>query len=185
MAKYTIKKQNGSKKGKSSRRLKEQKLLNDNELEIRNFFIILIIILVIAFGLYFVSKAIVSKRSNTKSDDNTANAEIDYSLTTVGTLLNRPYDDYYVMVYDSQDTNAIYFANLFTKYSSKEDGLKIFFCDLNNPLNKNYVSNEESGNSYARTTEDFSFGRISLIRVRYGQVVSYLEDIDQITNELK
>ena len=61
MAKYTIKKEKDNKKGK---KLKEQKILNDNELEVRNFFIILVIVLVIVLALYFVSKAIVDKRSD-------------------------------------------------------------------------------------------------------------------------
>ena len=181
MAKYTIRKEKDNKKGK---KLKEQKIINDNELEVRNFFIILVIVLVIVLALYFVSKTIVDKRSNTNTNTNTTTAEVDYSLVTVGTILNRPYDEYYVMVYNSEDTNAIYYANLFTKYSSKENGLKIYFCDLNNSLNKDYVSDEKTGNPYARTTEDFSFGKITLLKVRYGQVVAYLEDIDLISNEL-
>ncbi len=185
MAKYTIKKQKDNKKGKASKKLKEQKVLNDNELEIRNFFIILVIVLVIVLALYFASKAIVSKRSKTNTNTNTTATEVDYSLATVGTILNRPYDDYYVMVYNSEDTDAIYYANLFTKYNSKENSLKIYFCDLNNPLNKDYISEEETGNPYARTTDDFSFGKITLLRVRYGQVITYLEDIDQISNALK
>lgn len=184
MAKYTIKKEKDSNKGKSSKRLKEQKILNDNELEVKNFFIILIIVLVIVLALYFVSKAIVDKRSKTKTNTNTTATAVDYSLVSVGTLLNRPYDEYYVMVYDSEDTNAIYYANLFTKYNSKENALKIYFCDLNNSFNKDYISEEETGNPNARTTEDFAFGKITLLKVRYGRVVTYLEDIDLISEEL-
>ncbi len=184
MAKYTIKNEkNKNSKNKKKNLLKEQRDVNDNELEIKHFFIILAIVIVIALGLYFISEVIVNKRG-----DNTVKAtedgKINYDVVSVGTILNRPYNDYYVLVYNSEDTNAIYYSNLYGKYSSKEDGLKIYYCDLNNSLNSSYVAEDEEGNPYATTTEEFSFGKITLLRVSYGRVVSYMNDLEEIANTL-
>ena len=182
MAKYTIKNKNNKDKKKDL--IKNQKDVNDNELEIRHFFIILFIVLIIAVGLYFISKAVVDKRKANNNETNTVKGQIDYDIVSVGTILNRPYNDYYVLVYDSEDTNALYYSNLYSKYASKEDSLKIYYCDLNNILNKDYVSEDGEGNPYARSTEDFSFGKITLLRIINGYVYSYMDDLEEIANVL-
>lgn len=182
MTKYKIKNDKESKKNR--KKIKEPKIVNDNESEIKTFFIILIVVVVIVIGLYFLSKLIVDKRSASNKTENTTTGKIDYSVVSVGTILNRPYDDYYVLVYDSDDTNAIYYSNLYGKYESKEDHLKIYFCDLSNLLNKPYVAEDGESNPYATSVEDFSFGKVTLLRVRYGQIINYLEDAKSIAEEL-
>ena len=178
MAKYKI-------KNNKSKKLKNEKVLNDNEIEIRNFFIILVVVVVIVVGLYFLSSLIVGKRDTNISNETIQKGKIDYEIVSVGTILNRPYSDYYVMVYDSEDTNAVYYSSLFGNYSDKEDGLKIYYCDLNSPLNSDYVSENGEGNPNVNTTEDFSFGKITLLRVQNGRITSYIEDLDSIASELK
>ncbi|MGN1342861.1 MAG: hypothetical protein ACI4VL_06720, partial [Bacilli bacterium] len=65
--------------------------------EIVRFIIIFFIIAVVVIGLYFLSKSIVDKRN---SDNNTTETiEIAYDKLNVGMIFNRPYDEYYVMIY--------------------------------------------------------------------------------------
>lgn len=171
-------------KVKKQRRVKEDRFINESGYEIKNFIIILIVVLIIVCGIYFLSTLIVNKRDNKASDNTIQSGKIDYSITAVGTILNRPYNNYYVMVYDSNDTDALYYSNLLGNYSDKEDSVKIYFCDLSNPLNSSYISNEGTGNASAKAVEDLSFGRVTLLQVQNGAIVKYLEDLDAIANEL-
>lgn len=154
----------------------------DDEKLVVKFIVILIIISLIAVGFYFISKNIVKNR-----DDNIveSNVKISYDKVNVGMIFNRPYDEYFVMVYDSSDNDAMIYSSLISKYSQKEDSLKIYYCDLSNKLNKEFVSSDGTTNSNAKSVSEFKFGQVTLIKVRNGKIVSYIENIDTIKSALK
>lgn len=154
----------------------------DDEKLVVKFIVVLIIISLIAVGFYFISKNIVKNR-----DDNIveSNVTISYDKVNVGMILNRPYDEYFVMVYDSSDNDAMIYSSLISKYSQKEDSLKIYYCDLSNKLNKEFVSSDGTTNSNAKSVSEFKFGQVTLIKVRNGKIVSYIENIDTIKSALK
>lgn len=156
---------------------------SDTDTDIFRFLIILVIICALVIGLYFFSKALVNKRNNNETDNNT-NVTIDYDLATVGTIFNRPYSEYYVMVYDGTDDDAMYYSALITKYKKKENALKIYYCDLNNELNKEYKSQSELGNKNAVGVSDLAFGKVTLIKITNGSITNYIEDIEKIKNIL-
>lgn len=154
----------------------------DDEKLVVKFIVVLIIISLIAVGFYFISKNIVKNR-----DDNIveSNVTISYDKVNVGMIFNRPYDEYFVMVYDSSNNNAMIYSSLISKYSQKEDSLKIYYCDLSNKLNKEFVSSDGTTNSNAKSVSEFKFGQVTLIKVRNGKIVSYIENIDTIKSALK
>lgn len=154
----------------------------DDEKLVVKFIVVLIIISLIAVGFYFISKNIVKNR-----DDNIveSNVTIAYDKVNVGMIFNRPYDEYFVMVYDSSDNDAMIYSSLISKYSQKEDSLKIYYCDLSNKLNKEFVSSDGTTNSNAKSVSEFKFGQVTLIKVRNGKIVSYIENIDTIKSALK
>lgn len=154
----------------------------DDEKLVVKFIVVLIIISLIAVGFYFISKNIVKNR-----DDNIveSNVTISYDKVNVGMIFNRPYDGYFVMVYDSSDNDAMIYSSLISKYSQKEDSLKIYYCDLSNKLNKEFVSSDGTTNSNAKSVSEFKFGQVTLIKVRNGKIVSYIENIDTIKSALK
>ena len=154
----------------------------DDEKLVVKFIVVLIIISLIAVGFYFISRNIVKNR-----DDNIveSNVTISYDKVNVGMIFNRPYDEYFVMVYDSSDNDAMIYSSLISKYSQKEDSLKIYYCDLSNKLNKEFVSSDGTTNSNAKSVSEFKFGQVTLIKVRNGKIVSYIENIDTIKSALK
>lgn len=154
----------------------------DDEKLVVKFIVVLIIVSLIAVGFYFISKNIVKNR-----DDNIveSNVTISYDKVNVGMIFNRPYDEYFVMVYDSSDNDAMIYSSLISKYSQKEDSLKIYYCDLSNKLNKEFVSSDGTTNSNAKSVSEFKFGQVTLIKVRNGKIVSYIENIDTIKSALK
>lgn len=160
--------------------LKAKPELNEEQQMIRKAIILFGVIVVIIVGVYFLSKLIVDK--NETNNNVTEDVEIDYSITEVGTILNRPYKEYYVMVYNSTDPNASLYSSLITNYSKDT---KIYFCDLDNGLNKEFISGNKTGNKNAKSVSEFSFGEITLLKIKNGKVVDYIEDVTSISKILK
>ncbi len=162
----------------------------EDENEVKTFIIILVIIVVIVGGIYALTEYF---KKDDKKEENTNTVEkgsINYEKLSVGMLLNRPYDDYYVLVYDSKDDDAILYSTIMSKYmqkSSEKDYIKIYFCDLNNALNKPYHDVNKDGKSNPKATkiEDLDFGKVTLLKISKGKITNYLEDFEKIKSELK
>ncbi len=154
------------------------------ENDVKKFFIILVIITFAVVGLYFLTNKIVEKR---ESDNNTTNTNITISYDTlnVGMIFNRPYDEYYVIAYDSTVSDAMYYSALITNYSKKDDAIKIFYCDLNKSLNESYKSKDGTSNPKATSVKELSFNVLTLLKIRNKKIVSYIEDVEKIKNALK
>lgn len=166
--------------------IKKSTSLTETQVQVRNFVIILLIIVALVVALYFISAKVVDDRTENTTNNTTTDVDINYSIATVGMILNRPYEEYYVMVYDSSDDNSMYYASLITNYSAKDDSLKIYFVDLDNTQNKAYKASSETGNvNVTDKIEDFSFANLTLLKVSKGKVVSYLEGLESIENTLK
>ena len=93
-------------KKKEKRLYKSNKNVSDADYDIKKFLIILTILIVVVVGLYFLSNAIVNKRDNKESNVNT-NVTISYDTLNVGMIFNRPYEEYYVIAYDSTIDDAM------------------------------------------------------------------------------
>ena len=170
----------------NKKKIKEPKIRTEEGETLHRFIIILIVIIIVVIIVYIIS-AFVSKKNNgnVAAPDNTTNeVEIDYSIVSVGTILNRnQYNKYYVLVYDSSKTNAMYYSALMTTYNNKKEHEKLFFCDLSNPLNQEYA--KEESNPKAQKVEDFAFGEVTLLEIQKGKVTKYLENIEDIEKILQ
>ena len=194
MAKYKAKvntkevEKNTKKKSKKEiKTIKSTSSLTDDQIKIRSFIITLIVMIILVVGLYFLSVLIIDKKDN-KNTNTTKDTEVEisYDIASVGMILNRPYNDYYVMVYDSTISEAMYYSSLITSYMNKENSKKIYFTDLSTRLNKAYASGNETGNKDVKNnTEDFSFGKVTLLHIKDNTVVNYYENIDTIEGILK
>jgi len=169
--------QNPAKKAVKNSKTKDVKVRSEAEELIRKFLLILTIIIVIIIGVYFGTKLLVNNPVNETETSETG--EINYDIVTVGTMLNKSNDEYYVLAYNSQDVEAIYYSSLMTKYQAKEK-LNIYFLDLDNSLNEKYNANGGETNPKAKTIEELKLGKITLINVKNGKINKYIEDIEQI-----
>ncbi len=188
MAKIKAKKtenENEVKAKTKAKKIKEPKIRTEEGETLHRFIIIFIVILLLVLAIYLIS-SLVSKddKGNTNTSNTSTEAEIDYNKVNVGMILNRnQYSKYYVMVYDADSVNAIYYSTLITQYNDKEEHEKIFFCDLSNPLNKEYA--KEESNPKAQKVEDFAFGEVTLLEIQKGRVTRYIEDIETIESILQ
>ena len=156
--------------------------INNFDNEIYRFIVIFFIIALVVIGLYFLSKGIVSKR--TSSENTVDTIEIAYDKLNVGMIFNRPYDEYYIMIYDSNIEQAVYYSAIITKYRNKDNHLKLYYCDLSEKVNNSYYSGRENGNEKATNINELSFGNLTLLKIKNGKIVLYLENINDIKKEL-
>lgn len=160
----------------------ELNMNNDLEKLIKKFVILTVIVVGVVIGGYFLSQNIIDKRNNNLNEEITT-GEISYDIATVGTLLNRPYKEYFVMVYNSEETDAVYYSSLITKYQSKKDSNKIYFCDLSNELNKKYYS--ENNNLDVSDINEIRFGKITLLKIKKGKIDKFYDSVESIKAALQ
>lgn len=170
----------------NNKKVKEPTIRTEEGEVIHNFIILFTVILIIVLVIYLISVLVVNKRDEDKAtakNETVTETKIDYNLASVGMILNRPYDNYYVMVYDGNDDDAIYYASLITKYQKKEDGKKIYFTDLSEQMNSSFKN--DVSNPKATKVEDFVFGKITLLEINKGIITKYIESLDEIKNILQ
>lgn len=160
---------------------------NEDENVVKKFVIISIVIAALIALIYGVTELLKDEEETT---DPIVAGSINYDKVSVGTILNRPYDEYYVLVYDIEDSAAILYSTIMTKYmqnSQEEDYLKIYYCDLGNALNKKYynVGNDNKSNVEAKSTEEFDFSDLTLLKIKNGKITKYIESLDKIKELLK
>lgn len=156
----------------------------DEAKEVKRFIIILFSIIIVVLIVYGVTK-LLSKDNESDKTDYFTSGEIDYDIVTAGTLFNRNEKEYYVIVYDGENSQAIHYSAIVNKYMNKEESLKVYFCDLSNELNKShYVGKDGNSNKDATKTSELAFKDLTLIKIKNGKIVKYIEGLDTIKSEL-
>lgn len=180
MAKFKAKKSEETASEVMKQIIKEKKIRSEEETEAMRFIVILLVVLLVVVGVYFLSKVIVNKRNNEQEATSTT---INYDNVSVGTLLNRKDDNYYVLVYDKNNMQDVLYSRLLTTY--KTYGSKpIYYCDLGDHINEQYKAKDNKSNKNATKTSEFAFGDITLLEIQNGKVKNYYEDIAEITELL-
>ena len=78
-------------------RKKEMQRTAEQE-EMFKFVIVILVVLACVGGIYLLTRAFVTKDLFNKDETKeTAKGEINYNSAIVGNIMNRPYDEYYVM----------------------------------------------------------------------------------------
>ncbi len=164
---------------------KKERYISEEASEIRRFVFILMTIVILLVIVYGVTKIFV-KDDNSSDADQVSPGVIDYDIVTVGTMLTKADKEYYVMIYDAEDANAVYYSAIINNYLAKEKALNVYFCDLGNKLNNSYyVGKDGKSNPKAEKLSDLALKELTLIKVKNGKIVKYIENIDTIKSELK
>ncbi len=163
---------------------------SEEQKELLRFVGILVAVVVVVLGVYFFTKKFITKEVDEEKADTPAVGTVNYDMAIVGNMLNKPEDDYYVFVYDSEAINGEFYksSDYVTEYlndTENENKLRIYYVELNDYFNKDYkASEDEESNPKAKTVEEFKFGDFTLVRVKKGKVNKYLETAEAIKKEL-
>ena len=172
-------------KKEKTKKLKIEKYRSEEQTEMIRFIRILIIVVVLIVGIYLFTRIFVTKDLlNSKEEEKEAIAgEINYNITMIGSLLKHPEEEYYVMIYNTENLRSIYYSGLMTNYAKNEDALKVYFADLNKELNQKFY-NPENINLDVTNISDLKVGDLTLIKVRNSKIVEIWNNEEDIANEL-
>lgn len=108
-------------------------------------FLLIILVLVIILGIFYLITTIVVKPVNSVDNDNRVTI-IDEAKITLNNLLNRKAKEYYVLATkENKNVQANYqmlYNNYINEYKKQEKALTFYNINLDDALNKNYISDE-------------------------------------------
>ncbi len=151
--------------------------------EMRKFIIVVVVVTVLVVGIYFLTRAVVTKDLFDKKNETTTKVEVKYDVAIVGEILNRPYDEYYVFVYDQGNEKASEMSSLVEQYKGTEKALHVYKVYLENKLNAKYYDPTKE-NTKATKVSEFIFGDTTLLKIKDGKVEKYITDYTKMEKEL-
>ena len=119
-------------------------------------------------GFYLLTILILNK----KEEPTYNNVTIEYNKILAGETFEMSDTDYMVFYYNSTGENAAEYADMISKYREKENSLPIYTVDLNNGINKKYISEEEINS--VTNIDDLKVKDATLIRIKDKNVESYI-----------
>lgn len=159
---------------------------DDMGLEIDVFkFIYIVLGVICVFCLFYLfTLFVLNKDTKVKNDD--VETVISLDTTIVGRSLSMPEDNYYVIFYDpkNEEVNEK-FSQIIRNYtySTDDDHTKLYSVDMSSSFNKKYVG--EKSNVNPSKVSDISIKGTTLMVVKKGKVVEYIEDETKIEELLK
>ena len=164
-------------KGKSEAVIKEEQ-------QIKNL-ILTIFILALIFGLMYLFTATILKKGLLSKGYTKPVVEtpvIDYETSTIGTVFDKEENEYSVVFDEFSKNPNSYLATLLNLYNDDEDHLNVYKVDMSYGINDQYKSTK--ANKKVSKAEDLRINGITLMKIKKGKNVLYLNDLDKIANEL-
>ncbi len=159
---------------------KNRRELSETEVEVKNFIILLVVVVAVIGLAYFLTNRM--KNDNTQTNETV----IQYSEITVGMILNRnEYKEYYVLACSGSGTNASKLYSLYRTYQNSSDVTKLYLLNLDSDINSKYFSTEKKSNLYVTDVEDIMFTTDTLLYIKDGKIVKAYDDFKTIENILK
>lgn len=158
---------------RKQRRKEKRKYIDDYEQSTKTVLITLGVVVGVVLLFYLLTVLINnSKRGLNTKEPTKEEVKIQYDEILASDTFKMNDDEYYVLFYDFDGPEAVYYNYLFSEYASKKDN-HIYKVDLGNAFNKKYVSNET--NIYANNINELKVKDATLIKISYGSNVSYVE----------
>ena len=152
-----------------------------------HYITVISIVVIFICLFYLLTLYITSKNGNndSKKDDIEATvSEISYSDIMVGRSFSISDGEYYVMYYDKTDDSInSSLTSVVSDYKSREEHLDIYSVNMGDGLNKKYAKDESNHNP--SNASEIAISGPTLIKFNDGEVVGYVEGIDEITDYLQ
>ncbi len=162
--------------------MSKMKYQTEEQKELMKFGLVLVILIGVIGAVYVFSRFLI--KPNVKDYEYTSGS-VSTSAISVGTMLSKPEDEYYVLAYDFGGSMASSYNTYGSYYTAnKSSALKIYYLDLSNAFNSNFYVKDKS-NPKAKKVKDLKMLDGTLIRVKNGSIVSYVEGAEAISKALK
>ncbi|MBE6154905.1 MAG: hypothetical protein E7163_04980 [Firmicutes bacterium] len=170
---------------KKAKRIKKEKYQTEEQTEIIRFVKILVAVIIIVLGVYILTRIFVTKDllNDTNTPKQTTAGQINYEITNIGSMLNKKEKEYYVIMYSSENLDAVYYSTLASKYSQNKNALKIYYANLDTELNQMYVDADKE-NLNPVNLEDFKVSNLALIKIKDNKIEKSFNTENEIATEL-
>ena len=160
-----------------NKRVREKKV--EEETDMKSLFKTIAIVLVsfVVCYLLFLLMGKVGLFEKGYEKPESGSNEFTYNTAIIGTVFNRPENEYYV-AFDEEDGSK-YFDSLLSLYKGS---LNVYRVNMSLGINAKYKS--EFGNPKAIRSSELKIAVPTLIKIKNGSIVKYLEGIEEIEKEL-
>ncbi len=104
--------------------------------------------------------------------------EISSEYISIGTVFTRDMNEYYVLFDDFSGLKN----DSYVSYLASKSNLKVYKVDMSKPENKSFAS--ETSNPKAKRSNELKINGITLVRVKNGKIVNYIETSSKIEEYL-
>jgi hypothetical protein len=139
------------------------------------------IVIVVFLGFYFITVAINNKARGLKTKETeTTETTIQYEEILAESTFSMNDKEYYVLFYDFDGPEAVYFETMFNDYASDDDH-HIYKVDISNALNQKFITTDK-GNKKAKKASQLKIKNedATLIKIKKGKIVEYTEGVGQV-----
>ncbi len=141
--------------------------------------VILIVVLVIFFGVYFISGILTGEIKLGGYTREKEEATIQYKEIIMGEMFNRSEGSYYVLLGKSSETSTELLMQSVDNFVYSPYSEKVYYVDLENGFNKKYSVEEES-NPNAQTLADLKVKGPTLVHIADKKIDKYIEGKSEI-----
>ncbi len=162
------------------------KIETEEQAEIKKFILVLGGLIVILVGIYFFTRAFVTKDLFNKKKSDEINYQVGVISDTniiVGNLLNRPYEEYYALAFSSKSNLVGYYDTIMSKYKSEKESLKIYYIDTEDYFNNKYIDKENPSTSF-ESLDKLKLGEMTLIKIKKGKITKLITNVEEVKKEL-
>lgn len=153
---------------KSVKNIKQNTYNNDTEIsKLIKLIIVVSLIVLIFYGL----TVLVNQEKEVENPDTPASIQYDEIL--IGNVLKQPNEEYYVMIYDDEDYDTSLYSTYLDLYKQKDEAIRIYTSQLNNPLNQNFKA--EESNLDISDISDLKIQSSTLLKINDGKIEEFYE----------
>lgn len=153
---------------KNVKNIKQNTYNNDTEIsKLIKLIIVVSLIVLIFYGL----TVLVNQEKEVENPDTPASIQYDEIL--IGNVLKQPNEEYYVMIYDDEDYDTSLYSTYLDLYKQKDEAIRIYTSQLNNPLNQNFKA--EESNLDISDISDLKIQSSTLLKINDGKIEEFYE----------
>ncbi len=155
-------------KKKNGKKIKKVEYSDNSEIsKLIKLIVIVTLIVLVFYGI----TAILNNDEEEETQDQSATIQYDEIL--IGNVLKQPNEEYYVMIYDDEDYDTSLYSTYLDLYKQKDEAIRIYTSQLNNPLNQNFKA--EESNLDISDISDLKIQSSTLLKINDGKIEEFYE----------
>ena len=155
-------------KKKNGKKIKKVEYSDNSEIsKLIKLIVIVTLIVLVFYGI----TAILNNDEEEETQDQSATIQYDEIL--IGNVLKQPNEEYYVMIYDDEDYDTSLYSTYLDLYKQKDEAIRIYTSQLNNPLNQNFKA--EESNLDISDISDLKIQSSTLLKINDGKIEVFYE----------